>query len=396
MNLQDLKSLRVKLIIYNLIILLTLGIFFFLYTFKSNYYVAEAISENLHNELAFEDHSVITRKLSNIVPSNFSKIIIKFADTEPITIEENPPFLSIECFVYKNTISQTEINYFFDLSTFIKYFLSLSIFILFFGYFISKKYLNHLFKKIESDFEIRNALKLAELSKQVAHDIRSPLSALNMVISTLNDLPNEKLQLINTVSLRINDIANDLLSNSKKTDLSSISKTNIQSFRKQTSSQNLEISTLLENVIIEKKAQFCDKTLLKIKSDILMTRSLYLISESSQLLRIISNLINNAAEAINDNDGEIIISVREYSEMIQIVISDNGPGIPEKVTNQLGIKGFTTKLEGNGLGLYHAKQTLEAMGGQLSIISKLDVGTFITLQIPKSQFHQIGPNLIKS
>jgi signal transduction histidine kinase len=54
-------------------------------------------------------------------------------------------------------------------------------------------------------------------SKQVAHDIRSPLSALSMIVGTLKDLPEEKRILIRNATQRINDIANGLLQKSKST-----------------------------------------------------------------------------------------------------------------------------------------------------------------------------------
>ena len=59
--------------------------------------------------------------------------------------------------------------------------------------------------------ELEKASALGEMARQVAHDIRSPLSALNTVVGSLESLPEERRQLIRGAAQRINDIANSLL-----------------------------------------------------------------------------------------------------------------------------------------------------------------------------------------
>ena len=71
---------------------------------------------------------------------------------------------------------------------------------------------------------------------------------------------------------------------------------------------------------------------------------------------------------------------------MQITIKDTGKGVPPELIAKLGIRGNTFhKKGGSGLGLAHAKETLESFGGTLQIESKIGVGTTLTLLLPKEE-----------
>jgi signal transduction histidine kinase len=69
---------------------------------------------------------------------------------------------------------------------------------------------------------------------------------------------------------------------------------------------------------------------------------------------------------------------------LRVSIQDQGRGIPSEILPRLGELGFTFKKPGgSGLGLHHAKTTLERFGGSLQIKSSLGVGTLIALEFMK-------------
>lgn len=386
----NLKAIKFRLFLYNLGLIFVVGFSFYYYTLKTQYYIAVAISENLHNELSFEDRSVVLRKLSNLVPSSFSKILVNFVNTEPVVIEADNVWIEQKVFLYVNDLTQSHISFYSDFSGLIVFMVIISFLVLSIGNFLSKRYLNYLLKKIENRYKTQNAIQLAELSQQVAHDIRSPLTALNMLVASLKDFPEDKIEIINSVSNRINDIANDLLRESKFDTrnnsaflgtLSSNSSVELKTDLEQV--LNADLFLKLDNLIKEKQAQIINNSNLKLYLDNHLN-DLFLNTEvCNQLLRVISNLINNSIEAIGDRKGEIFVSIREYSDLVLIAVSDTGPGIPEEIISKFGTKGLTTKSQGNGLGLFHAKATLEGLGGSLSVISQLNNGTMITLNFPK-------------
>ena len=116
------------------------------------------------------------------------------------------------------------------------------------------------------------------------------------------------------------------------------------------------------------------------------------------------NLLKNAAEALVEKiewasmtgrrvaatDAPRItvgISVKN-GEMVEIVVEDNGPGIPESARNQLFKPYFTTRTNsgGTGLGLAIVKETIEQHGGRVSVESKLEEGSRFILHLPVSGF----------
>ncbi len=106
--------------------------------------------------------------------------------------------------------------------------------------------------------------------------------------------------------------------------------------------------------------------------------------DRSQLMRIISNVINNANEAIITRPGMISISMANHLidgvDQIAIEIRDNGPGFPSEVMQRLGQTGNTSgKENGHGIGLSSAYQTMMTWGGQLSVANIKPTGAKVSL-----------------
>jgi hypothetical protein len=99
--------------------------------------------------------------------------------------------------------------------------------------------------------------------------------------------------------------------------------------------------------------------------------------------RVLSNLINNAVEAIHDI-GLVEVILTATADHVFLTIRDNGVGIPQELLPLLWEKGRTHgKVGGSGLGLYHARSKITEWGGSLSIESKLGQGTTLTIQLPR-------------
>ncbi len=94
------------------------------------------------------------------------------------------------------------------------------------------------------------------------------------------------------------------------------------------------------------------------------------------------NLINNAVESI-ENNGRVTVSLVQSENYAVISIVDNGHGIPSKILNSLGRRGKTFgKKDGSGLGLYHARKTVESWNGHLKIHSEPRGGTTVSVMLP--------------
>lgn len=116
----------------------------------------------------------------------------------------------------------------------------------------------------------------------------------------------------------------------------------------------------------------------------------FIETDKSKLLQILINLIQNAKEAIVDNNDvpikEIYISTRvTTNNNIEIVIKDNGIGISPEDKNKLFSFGFTTKKQGHGFGLHSCALFAKELGGDIQVFSDgLGKGATFTLHIPVS------------
>ena len=194
--------------------------------------------------------------------------------------------------------------------------------------------------------------RLFHITSQVAHDIRSPLAALNVISLGSLELPEEERLILKTAIDRVNDIANTLAYKNFEKKVTN-----------QTSGQGLLNTTLLftliEKVITEKRVQFRTKIGINIQTIYDQnSRSIFVYIDEIQLESIFSKMINNAVEAISIN-GQIRILVKKEQNFAVITIQDDGKGIPEEIIGKLGNRGVTFgKDEGSGLGLFHAKTHL--------------------------------------
>ncbi|HMQ09834.1 MAG TPA: sensor histidine kinase [Oligoflexia bacterium] len=227
--------------------------------------------------------------------------------------------------------------------------------------------------------------KIYDTALQVAHDIRSPLTALNVVSKDLSGLPEGSRVLLRSSVQRIQDIANNLVSEGEGY---------VQDSDKQIKQRNLEPALLLpiiEEIISEKRHQLSGKENLEIILESEQSYGLFANIDQHILKRIISNLINNSVEAF-ESSGKVVVKILEncVTDKILISVKDNGKGIPKNLLPKLGAKGTSFGKDkheesGSGLGIYHAKSNIELWEGIFSIESKEGEGTEVKMYLPKAK-----------
>lgn len=106
-----------------------------------------------------------------------------------------------------------------------------------------------------------------------------------------------------------------------------------------------------------------------------------IITDQSMLQRVLSNLANNAVQAM-PNGGKLTISAHEEAGSTVIEVQDSGVGISEEVKSKLFTPLFTTKAKGQGFGLAVVKRLTEALGGKVTYESELGKGTKFIIRLP--------------
>jgi putative PEP-CTERM system histidine kinase len=105
-------------------------------------------------------------------------------------------------------------------------------------------------------------------------------------------------------------------------------------------------------------------------------------ADGEALSRVIQNLVTNAVQSI---DGRGIVTVKTFAEdrWAVVSVSDTGRGISEEFARTSLFAPFcSTKKDGWGIGLYHARGLVEAHGGAIDVSSKEGVGTTVTVRLP--------------
>lgn len=238
----------------------------------------------------------------------------------------------------------------------------------------------------EQKNEMEKQRLITEIATQVSHDIRSPLSALNVAVSRLNDIPTDLLDIINKAIGRINAIVGDLLEKSKAS-----SSVNIMSTSERppsTKVDKIDLCSLAESMVSEKLTEFSTLKHVRFVVDIESKSDSRIRANASDIERALSNIINNSVEAI-ETQGTVTIGVRTYQKYVTISVADTGKGIPEEILPRLGKQRFSFGKEqslksGTGLGIYQAQKIVERYGGKLTIWSRIGCGTVITMTFPKS------------
>lgn len=237
----------------------------------------------------------------------------------------------------------------------------------------------------ESKIEkLKRAEALDLISRQVAHDIRSPLSALTMATAHLSEVSEERRLLIRNAVSRINDIANSLLKQGAR------SREHVGSAQDSLAAVDANLAMLapaVDAIVSEKRIEYRDRMAVEIFADLREGYGLFARLNATELSRAVSNLINNAVEAF-DGAGQVRISLRPVGNQVEISIADNGKGMSPEVLSRIGERGFTHGKagagSGSGLGIFQAKSTIEKAGGVFEVSSELAVGTKVTMRLPRA------------
>ena len=107
-------------------------------------------------------------------------------------------------------------------------------------------------------------------------------------------------------------------------------------------------------------------------------------ADARLLLRVLSNLIGNAVEALAGGSGEIAVSVERRDGRIVVSVEDSGPGVPPRILPRLFDPYFSAKSGGTGLGLAIAKKIVEEHGGTIAAENRRGGGFRVRFDLPEA------------
>ncbi len=254
--------------------------------------------------------------------------------------------------------------------------------------YVALVYISQLFRQIREMETLARAEGASQAARQVAHDIRSPLAALQAVQGSLPEVSASQRELLQNAIGRIQAIADRLRANRPPVNNE---KQPIELNRSNRRLKPHRLAPLAEALVSEKRLQYRHRPEVQIETIIEPSaETAQAPIDPIEFQRALSNLINNSVEAI-DTSGTVTVQISVMSDLVCVSVMDSGKGMSPHVLSQVGTRGRTEgKPGGQGLGLYHAKVQTEAWGGRLRIESEINRGTRVTIELPRS-FDRISP-----
>ncbi|MDA7810090.1 ATP-binding protein [Flavobacteriaceae bacterium] len=213
-----------------------------------------------------------------------------------------------------------------------------------------------------------------EMAKQVAHEIKNPLTPMRLSVQSfqrnfdINDIEIDK---------KLDEFSKTLI---QQIDTMSTIASAFSNFAEMPAQEGgkiniIETTRLALKIFKEKHINF------KFEDKIIEVNI-----DRTQMVRIITNLIKNALEACDLLENPIIqVNIKKKNKNVLIDVIDNGVGIPEEIRTKIFEPKFTTKSSGMGLGLGMVKNLVSSYGGNISFKSTINSGTSFLISFPISK-----------
>jgi len=213
-----------------------------------------------------------------------------------------------------------------------------------------------------------------EMAKQVAHEIKNPLTPMKLSIQHLqmrwSDMTSEEKE------DRFNNFSKNLV---EQIDTLSAIASEFSSFAKLEDSHFLDVPIM--SLIRSSVDVYNGTNDIEVSCD--CTFDYNILGDKDQLLRVFNNLIKNAIQAIpKGRNGWVKVSITELKNHLLISVKDNGDGISVENQEKIFTPNFTTKNSGMGLGLVMVHKIIENMDGEITFKTTLGVGTEFILKLP--------------
>ncbi len=211
-----------------------------------------------------------------------------------------------------------------------------------------------------------------EMAKQVAHEIKNPLTPIKLSIQHLLQAYRDRahdferiLQGVSTTVIEQIEVLTRIAS-----EFADFARMPERKF------ERVDVRLLLQETVtlfrelqgIEFRSKFSDTPAI-------------LIADRDELRRVFINIIRNSVQAM-DKGGTITIETSVADQICTIIVSDTGSGIPPELQARVFRPNFSTKTEGMGLGLAIAQKVIEDLNGTIALRSEVGKGTSVEMKIP--------------
>ncbi|MCF8229195.1 MAG: GHKL domain-containing protein [Bacteroidales bacterium] len=216
-----------------------------------------------------------------------------------------------------------------------------------------------------------------EMAKQVAHEIKNPLTPMKLSIQHLKRIIEQKDE---SWEKQFKKISNTII---EQIDTLSSIASEFSDFAKMPLGQ-MESVDLCE--ILNREIELYHNSGIDISMKANIDGPCNVKADRKQIMRAFNNLIENAIQAVEGKkEPRIILGLSEYPDLYRIAVKDNGVGIEPAIMEKIFSPNFTTKSSGMGLGLAIVKSIIMESGGTIDFTSEPGSGTTFIVDLPKEK-----------
>jgi nitrogen fixation/metabolism regulation signal transduction histidine kinase len=233
------------------------------------------------------------------------------------------------------------------------------------------------FDEITQLIAAQRATAWAEVARRVAHEIKNPLTPIQ--------LSAERLEAKLTPRLAPEDA--QILARSTQTIVTQVAalKSMVDEFREYARLPNPKLEAVDLNMLVGDVLALYEQTTTHIEAR-LDADLPAVMGDRNQLRQVIHNLLQNAQDALvgSDNPSIVVSTARSMDEAV-LCIADNGSGIPEAIRKRVFEPYVTSKAKGTGLGMAIVKKIIEEHSGRIVIEGNTPRGTLVRINLPFGQ-----------
>jgi signal transduction histidine kinase len=212
-----------------------------------------------------------------------------------------------------------------------------------------------------------------EMAKQVAHEIKNPLTPMRLSVQSFQRKFNPEDE---KIYQKVEEYSNTLI---QQIDTMSSIASAFSNFAKMPA-QKSEILDVVQ--IVKLALDIFNEHYITFEAE----EEVIAKFDRTQLIRVVTNLVKNGIQAMPNDKIDPKIKVRVFTEnnLVKITVEDNGSGITNETKSKIFEPKFTTKTSGMGLGLAMVKNIVETFNGNITFTSKEGEGTTFTVTFPKA------------
>jgi signal transduction histidine kinase len=244
-------------------------------------------------------------------------------------------------------------------------------------------------KKIEAlEQKLKIQKELYTVAREVAHDIVSPVSSLKAIEYIYKKKLGEKdIKMLQLAISSIENMSKKLLEKYRtaKNLEAGIEEKNEGYKEEEKIELNKTLKEIIENKSYENEYKYKEVGINITYTPDEKNKEVYIKGDRGDFSRMMSNMINNGAEALEGKGGSIEIMYKVKGEEVELVVKDNGKGISADIVEKItkGEEVWTTKKYGYGIGTKQIKRVIKELQGHLEIKSKENEGSEFIITFPK-------------